>query len=185
MNQPIGCGIDHSIVSPICHCHYESYKDVPSEKLKWAIDLVFDNMREIYLKSHFLTTKRQKTREMTCNQSKYIFINDHEPTPLGFIHYQLTKSDDPEVPMYVYCYELQIRPESQKKGLGRLLMHLLEQYTLKKHHRDGICLTVQSKNDRAIKFYKSLEYEFHSKSESFFVMIKKVAFECPSCQLMD
>lgn len=166
------------------YIHYEYSIDVSHNELNWAIQLVFDNMVNIYLESGFSMSRKIKKKEMTSRKSKYIFIYKNSE-PLGFIHYQLTDIDDPEVPMCVYCYELQIHSRHQRKGFGRLLMHLLEQYTIKKYHRYSIALTVQSKNHLGIEFYKSLGYILHIKAESFLVMIKKVDVECHLCLLGD
>lgn len=166
------------------YIHYEYSIDISNNQMDWALQLVFENMMNIYLESGFSMSRKIKKKEMTSRKSKYIFIYKNSE-PLGFIHYQLTETNDPEVPMCIYCYELQIHSRYQRKGFGKLLMHLLEQYTIKKYHRNNIALTVQSKNHLGIEFYKSLGYNYHIKAESFIVMIKKVDVECHLCLLKD
>ncbi|KAF9925734.1 N-alpha-acetyltransferase 40 [Linnemannia zychae] len=95
--------------------------------LKFAVDLVESNMSELYIKSKDGWCREDKEDEMQDVTSRYL-ITFHNEVPIGMIHFQFveeeTMSDrDAEV---AYCYEIQVIPEYQRRGIGAYLIGLLE-----------------------------------------------------------
>ena len=68
--------------------------------------------------------------------------------------------DDEEEPEYpvLYCYELQIQPGFQGRGLGRKLMEVLNE-TAKKLKMVKVMLTCFNINEAAMSFYKAIGFD--------------------------
>ena len=63
----------------------------------------------------------------------------------------------------LYCYELQIRQDHARLGLGKRLMTLLE-IIARKFQMDYVMLTVLLNNTGAQKFYRALGYSLDETS---------------------
>ncbi|KAF6144699.1 hypothetical protein GIB67_006191 [Kingdonia uniflora] len=111
------------------------------------------------------TEEKVKRKEMVAPEARYIFvrealntsvnectnwIGDGDPV-IGFVHYRFIVEE--EVPV-AYIYELQLEPHVQQKGLGRVLMQLVELIACK-NHLSAVMLTVQKENRLAMNFYTS------------------------------
>jgi len=74
---------------------------------------------------------------------------------LGFTSFMVTEENDREV---IYCYELQLVPEAQGNGYGKVLMTMLEGFG----RNVGLTmamLTVFTENTGAIRFYQRIGYD--------------------------
>lgn len=56
-----------------------------------------------------------------------------------------------------YCYELQVRPDLHRAGLGGVMMAILERIASANRMRK-VMLTVFTDNERAMRFYQRLGY---------------------------
>ncbi|XP_039690980.1 N-alpha-acetyltransferase 40 isoform X2 [Medicago truncatula] len=82
---------------------------------------------------------------------------------VGFVHYRFVLEE--EVPV-LYVYELQLESRVQGKGLGKLLMELIE-LIAQKNCMGAVVLTVQKMNLSAMNFYTSkLRYIISATSPS-------------------
>ncbi len=72
----------------------------------------------------------------------------------GFLSFMVTEEDGYEV---IYCYELHLQPNLQGKGLGRMMMEVMEM-TGSKVGVEKAMLTVFRSNNRAVEAYKCWGY---------------------------
>lgn len=129
------------------------------------------------------TEEKIKRREMISEGARYIFVHEISnkdsnkvsklmgkrrtcncsgPT-IGFVHYRFIMEE--EVPV-VYVYELQLEPRVQGKGLGKILMQLVELIACE-NKMGAVMLTVQRANSPAMDFYISkLRYSISAISPS-------------------
>ncbi|XP_073317057.1 uncharacterized protein [Primulina huaijiensis] len=110
-----------------------------------------------------------KRREMISEEARYIFVHEISNKDsdkvsdlmgkrrtcncsgpiIGFVHYRFIMEE--EVPV-VYVYELQLEPRVQGKGLGKILMQLVELIACE-NKMGAVVLTVQRANSSAMDFY--------------------------------
>ncbi|KAG0049892.1 hypothetical protein BGZ83_005267 [Gryganskiella cystojenkinii] len=93
--------------------------------------------------------------------SRYL-ICFHKDVPVAMVHFQFLEEEtmtdrDAEV---AYCFEIQVVPEYQRKGIGAYMIGLLE--TIGKNAgMEKVMLTVFKANKNAIKFYiDQLNYQY-------------------------
>ncbi|KAF9167718.1 N-alpha-acetyltransferase 40 [Mortierella sp. AD010] len=104
--------------------------------------------------------REDKEEEMQDTTSRYL-IAFHDKTPVGMIHFQFVEEEtmtdrDAEV---VYCYEIQVTRDYQRRGIGEYLIGLLETIG-KATSMEKVMLTVFKANKDAIKFYlERLQYD--------------------------
>ncbi|KAH9625922.1 hypothetical protein KSS87_023442 [Heliosperma pusillum] len=132
-------------------------------KLSRIMKQYVKKLLEVNMKRHYgmewPTEEKVKYREINAPEARYIFVykalssGSCEPDReiVGFVHYRFILEED--IPV-LYLYELQLEPEIQRKGLGRLLMQLLE-LIAQKSGMSAIVLTVQKTNLSAMLFYTS------------------------------
>ncbi|KAJ8124565.1 hypothetical protein O1611_g9075 [Lasiodiplodia mahajangana] len=97
----------------------------------------------------------KKMAEMKSPELRYILVRDPEGDVRGFTSLMPTYEEGEPV---VYCYEIHLKPELQRTGLGRLLMSLLESVIAHTPPIEKIMLTCFLRNQRALAFYKSFGF---------------------------
>ncbi|KAF9191195.1 N-alpha-acetyltransferase 40 [Haplosporangium sp. Z 767] len=127
--------------------------DLPPTLRSFAIGLVESNMKELYIKSKDGWCREDKEDEMQDVPSRYLVAFDGE-LPVAMIHFQFvqetTMTDrDAEV---AYCFEIQVVPEYQRRGIGAYLIGVLETIG-RVTQMEKVMLTVFKANTNAIKFY--------------------------------
>ncbi|XP_073126403.1 uncharacterized protein [Henckelia pumila] len=149
---------------------------------RYVQDLLKLNMEAPY-GPEWPTEEKIKRREMVSQEARYIFVHEisnkdfnevsefmgksrtcncRGPT-IGFVHYRFIMEE--EVPV-VYVYELQLEPRVQGKGLGKILMQLVELIACE-NKMGAVVLTVQRTNSLAMNFYLSkLRYSISAISPS-------------------
>ncbi|KAH9625919.1 hypothetical protein KSS87_023439 [Heliosperma pusillum] len=151
-------------------------------KLSRILKQYIKKLLEVNMKRHYgmewPTEEKVKYREINAPEARYIFVykalssgscepdrfmSNEKGDIVGFVHYRFILEEDLPV---LYLYELQLEPEIQGKGLGRLLMQLLE-LIAQKSDMSAIVLTVQKTNLSAMSFYTSkLGYSIAAASPS-------------------
>lgn len=76
---------------------------------------------------------------------------------VGFLSFMLTREDRRDV---IYCYEVHLKEEYQRRGLGGQLMLLMERVGVSVAVKKGM-LTVFTSNEAAIRFYNRIGYEWY------------------------
>ncbi|KAI1294510.1 N-alpha-acetyltransferase 40, partial [Mortierella claussenii] len=127
----------------------------------FAVDLVEFNMKDLYMKSKDGWCREDKEDEMQDVTSRYLIVY-HGDVPVGMVHFQFVEEEtmtdqDAQV---AYCFELQVMPEYQRRGIGAYLICLLELIG-KSAQMEKVMLTVFKANKNAIKFYiDQLQYNY-------------------------
>ncbi|GJJ69576.1 N-alpha-acetyltransferase 40 [Entomortierella parvispora] len=164
LNDMLGSGKDYTPASdPSCALSTVAYhiNDMPEMLLKFAVDLVESNMKELYMKSKDGWCREDKEDEMEDELSRYL-ITFCDNVPVAMVHFQFVEEEtmtdrDAEV---AYCFEIQVTPGYQRKGIGAYLIGLLESIG-KQAAMDKVMLTVFKANTSAIKFYiDQLKYKY-------------------------
>ncbi|XP_065851565.1 uncharacterized protein [Euphorbia lathyris] len=138
-----------------------------------------DNMERHYT-DEWATEEKVKRRELVAPEARYIFVyeasHNHDVNnndmmldkgeshlPVGFVQYRFTLEE--EIPV-LYVYEIQLESCVQGRGLGKILMRLIE-LIAQKNCMSAVILTVQKANVVAMDFYTTkLGYTISSISPS-------------------
>ncbi|KAF8832406.1 hypothetical protein HHX47_DHR1001400 [Lentinula edodes] len=106
-----------------------------------------------------------KQQELFDPLARYIILN-----PVGqsdqIAGYSVLRFEHEAEEDILYCYELQISPLHQRKGLGKFLMKLLEVIG-RRTKMEKIMLTVLDNNSAANDFYATIGFQLDECSPSF------------------
>ncbi|OZJ06619.1 hypothetical protein BZG36_00315 [Bifiguratus adelaidae] len=135
----------------------------------WVMDMVKQNMMELYVNSNDGWSEEEKRSELYAPEARYLIVKDAKGTKVGFLMFQFvweeTMEDDAEV-QAIYCYEIQLISEVSGKGIGSHLMKLLEDIG-RAWDMEKAMLTVFRANQGAFHFYREkLGYELDEISPS-------------------
>ncbi|KAJ2991765.1 hypothetical protein NUW58_g2403 [Xylaria curta] len=97
----------------------------------------------------------KKIAEMKSPELRYILVKNPEGVVCGFTSMMPTYEEGEPV---VYCYEIHLKAEVQRSGLGRLLMSFLESVAAHTPPIEKIMLTCFLRNQKALAFYKSFGF---------------------------
>lgn len=142
---------------------FSSIADLDEATKEWAFQLTKTNIQHMYEKSDWGWNEEGKRAELAHKDALYLVVKDINGIPLGFTHFRFEEELDCPV---IYCYELQIDAQVQRKGLGKHLMYilLLMAYNLK---FSKVMLTVFKDNNAALDFYiKNLNFKVDETSPS-------------------
>eukprot|EP00960_Hanusia_phi_P060555 764539-Hanusia_phi.AAC.9 len=158
-------------------------RDALDNLLAWAYMLLERNMKKLY-EGSWGWDEEKKREELVSRRARFIIahhIKGEIKTPIAFVHYRYVQEarepvevcflgldDEKQV---VYVYEIQIDPAFQGRGIGRALMttvsyvpcplfFILDEQVeeiCKEQGLDGICLTVFTDNEAALRFYQRRE----------------------------
>jgi len=129
--------------------------DLDENTVKWAYELTKTNMEALYEQSEWGWKGREKMEEMTEERAWYLIAWDQDQKPVAFSHFRFDVEIDTEV---LYCYEIQLESQVQKKGLGKFMMTILE-LMANKYEMKCVMLTVFKNNETAQEFFmKKLKY---------------------------
>lgn len=122
-----------------------------SESLRqWALDLTRANMQSLYEASHWGWSENAKKKELGHRDAWYLVARDQAGKPVGFVHFRFDMDFDLAV---LYCYELQLEPQVQRRGLGSFLMQALD-VLAQRFRMCKLLLTVFVGNEGALAFYR-------------------------------
>lgn len=107
------------------------------EEVQWAFDLVKDNMEDKYEKSGYGWDDEDKMSELTDKEARFLVVREWPSEPgatkgeaIGFVHFRFTVQGEVIDTMAgepcLYIYDMHIEDHSQRKGLGKHLLMLLE-----------------------------------------------------------
>jgi len=134
------------------------------------------NMKGMYEMSNWGWNESQKRKELLGTTSQYLIVTDKESTIRGFVHFRFDL--DFGLPV-IYCYEIQLVTDMQRKGIGAHLMAIL-QILADKFRMRKVVLTVFKHNDTALSFYqKKLAFRMDSTNPKeneydYVILCKKV-----------
>ncbi|ORY75047.1 acyl-CoA N-acyltransferase [Leucosporidium creatinivorum] len=146
------------------------FKELPAALRTWVWELFEQNMKAHYEVSHDGWDPEEKRKELFDRESRFIVLRaDRSSPPLGYtiFRFDTEETKDVEEADVVYLYELQVEASAQGKGIGRLLMELL-QHVSKDWRMDKTMLTVFKKNEQAVRFYEKLGWVTDEIDPSFY-----------------
>ncbi|EDO32371.1 predicted protein [Nematostella vectensis] len=138
--------------------------EMKAEDVDWAFDLTKRNMETLYEESDWGWNDKRKREEMTDDNAWYLIARNSQGGRQALCEFRFELDENMEE--VIYCYEIQIEPSLQHKGVGKFLMQILElighKCSMKK-----IVLTVFKENTVGYKFFTdSLKYEIDETAPS-------------------
>ncbi|KAG6845785.1 hypothetical protein H0H87_003839 [Tephrocybe sp. NHM501043] len=112
--------------------------------------------------SSFGWNPTSKQDELFHRLSRFILIYAADDL-VAFTMFRFEYEDKEEL---LYCYELQIRESHWRKGLGKLLIQILERIGVE-WGMEKVMLTVFKVNEDAIKFYHALGFTMDESSPGY------------------
>ncbi|KAI1131866.1 acyl-CoA N-acyltransferase [Nemania abortiva] len=132
-----------------------SAESLSSVDLDACYHLIEETSRADYESSTVGWKPVEKIAEMGSPALRYILVKDSEGIVRGFTSLMPTYEEGEPV---VYCYEIHLKPELQRTGLGRLLMTFIESIAAHTPPIEKIMLTCFLKNQKALSFYESFGF---------------------------
>ncbi|KAF2899300.1 hypothetical protein ILUMI_06880 [Ignelater luminosus] len=126
----------------------------------WIFDLTKRNMKDRYEQCSWGWNDSKKLEEMMDDAAWYLIAKSKDDgSLLGFSHFRFDLDEGIEV---LYCYELQLEPHVQRKGLGKFMMQILELIAFSNSLKK-VVLTVL-KNNKDSEFFKAINYQIDETS---------------------
>ncbi len=130
------------------------------------LDINEENMRDVYnAASGNGWNRRAKEREMTDDSARFLIAFDASTRKIhGYVHVRFLIEGNCCVS---YVYDVQIEGTSQRRGLGKWLLTMVD-LTSRRLHMDWLMLTVFNANKTALDFFpKKLKYTVDETSPQF------------------
>lgn len=128
--------------------------DLEAKVIKWAFKLAEKNVGSYYKTCKLGWQPKIKQNDLNKNWARYLLATDIETQK--HIAYAMFRFDLDYGSSVLYCYEMQVEENYQRKGLGRFIMELLETIA-KAWKMEKIILTILKNNSIASNFYNGLE----------------------------
>lgn len=133
-------------------CHRGAALD--KSVIDWAFNLTKRNMEGMYITSGWGWRDREKRQEMLDSNARLLIARDENGAPVGFVNFRYDLDYGDAV---LYCYEIQVEPRVQKKGLGVFLMQILQLLAIK-NKLSKVVVTVFTLNKVSLYFFKKLRF---------------------------
>ncbi|GAP85420.1 putative gnat family acetyltransferase protein [Rosellinia necatrix] len=144
---------------PNTHIHYSldlvSAGRLNRTDLDACYNLIEETSRADYEASTMGWKSGKKMIEMESPELRYILVKNPEGIVRGFTSLMPTYEEGEPV---IYCYEIHLKPELQRTGLGRVLMSLLESVAAHTPPTNKVMLTCFLSNHKALAFYKAFGF---------------------------
>lgn len=128
---------------------------ISKDTLESCLALIEETSAHDYQHSEMKWSTTKKRKEMKLPDMKYItLIEEQSGNLIGFISFMVTYEDGYEV---LYIYEIHFIPQWQGKGIGKKLVHVIEQIG-NNVGLEKVMLTVFRTNTRAVNWYQNLGY---------------------------
>lgn len=130
--------------------------DMESKMLKWAFKLAEKNVGPQYKSCSLGWQPKVKQSDLNKGWARYMVALDRKTKkPAAYTMFRFDLDYGRSV---VYCYEMQVDAEFQRKGLGGFMMQALEK--MAQHFGlERVVLTVLKNNEDGMRFYKKLGYD--------------------------
>lgn len=159
---------------------YKKSTDLDADSKKWVWQLEEKNMKKSYEECDIGWKLKEKYDEMMDDRASYLIARHRvSQVPVAFSHFRFDVDFAEPV---LYCYELQLEKQVQRKGLGKFMMQILELMAFK-NNMSKVVLTTFKHNPDGLNFFYSLNYtvdetspeDEDGSSESFcyFILSKK------------
>uniref|UniRef100_A0A8D9A2G0 N-alpha-acetyltransferase 40 n=1 Tax=Cacopsylla melanoneura TaxID=428564 RepID=A0A8D9A2G0_9HEMI len=159
---------------------YKKSSDLDEKTKSWVWELETKNMKQAYEECDIGWNPKDKQEEMIDDRAWYLIAKHvSSDNPVAFSHFRFDVDFAEPV---LYCYELQLEKEVQRKGLGKFMMQVLELMAFK-NNMSKVVLTTFKHNPDGLNFFYSLNYSIdetspeddEGKSDDFcyFILSKK------------
>ncbi|XP_018592785.1 N-alpha-acetyltransferase 40 isoform X2 [Scleropages formosus] len=136
-----------------------------SSTVDWAYELTRDNMMYFYTQVDWVWNDKEKMEQFKDERAFYLLAYDANSTPVAFCLFRFSVDYGNEV---IYCYELQLERQVQRKGLGKFLMQILQLIANRTEMRKVI-VPVFRQNTGAYRFFReALQFDIDVYSPSTF-----------------
>ena len=132
---------------------------------------VFDLYRQFYKKNPDKIISIEYIKQRLTNKESTIFFVEEDNVCIGFVQLYVT-FDSLELGKKVVLYDLFVRSEHRKKGIGAMLMNTSKDFA-ENNNITGIELSTAISNGKAQSLYESLGYERDNEFYSYYLSTKK------------
>ena len=132
---------------------------------------VFDLYRQFYKKNPDKIISIEYIKQRLTNKESTIFFVEEDNVCIGIVQLYVT-FDSLELSKKIILYDLFVRSEYRKKGIGAMLMDASKDFA-KNNGITGIELSTAISNGTAQKLYESLGYERDNEFYNYYLSTKK------------
>ena len=132
---------------------------------------VFDLYRQFYKKNPDKIISIEYIKQRLTNKESTIFFVEEDDVCIGIVQLYVT-FDSLELSKKIILYDLFVRPEYRKKGIGAMLMDASKDFA-ENNGISGIELSTAISNGTAQRLYESLGYERDNEFYNYYLSIKK------------
>ncbi|XP_055636641.1 N-alpha-acetyltransferase 40 [Toxorhynchites rutilus septentrionalis] len=148
-----------------CDCEIEVYcrrkADMDPKILKWAFKLAEKNVGPQYKSCSLGWQPKVKQSDLNKTWARYLVALDRKTKkPVAYTMFRFDLDYGRSV---LYCYEMQVETEFQRKGLGGFMMRALEAMA-RFYSMERVVLTVLKNNEDGMRFYRNLGYDIDETS---------------------
>jgi len=132
---------------------------------------VFDLYRQFYKKDPDKIISIEYIKQRLKNKESTIFFVEEDNVCIGIVQLYVT-FDSLELSKKIILYDLFVRSEYRKKGIGAMLMDASKDFA-KNNGITGIELSTAISNGTAQRLYESLGYERDNEFYNYYLSTKK------------
>ena len=132
---------------------------------------VFDLYRQFYKKDPDKIISIDYIKQRLTNKDSTIFFVEENNICIGIVQLYIT-FDSLELAKKIILYDLFVKSEHRKKGIGTMLMNVSKNFA-EKNNISGIELSTAISNGTAQSLYESLGYERDTEFYNYYLSIKK------------
>ncbi len=132
---------------------------------------VFDLYRQFYKKDPDKIISIDYIKQRLTNKESTIFFVEENNICIGIVQLYIT-FDSLELAKKIILYDLFVKSEHRKKGIGTMLMNVSKNFA-EKNNISGIELSTAISNGTAQSLYESLGYERDTEFYNYYLSIKK------------
>ena len=132
---------------------------------------VFDLYRQFYKKDPDKIISIEYIKQRLTNKESTIFFVEEDNVCIGIVQLYVT-FDSLELSKKIILYDLFVRSEHRKKGIGAMLMDASKDFA-ENNDITGIELSTAISNGTAQRLYESLGYERDNEFYNYYLSIKK------------
>ncbi len=132
---------------------------------------VFDLYRQFYKKNPDKIISIEYIKQRLTNKESTIFFVEEDNVCIGIVQLYVT-FDSLELSKKIILYDLFVRPEYRKKGIGAMLMDASKDFA-ENNGITGIELSTAISNGTAQRLYESLGYERDNEFYNYYLSTKK------------
>ena len=155
----------HVIKIPSCQIKLQSVVKV-NNAIQMEMMILFEsNMKDLYEGSSWGYCAMDKKNELFHKDARYLLLytnSSHDENMIGYLHYRFHVEENGELVFYIY--ELQIKSNMQRLGIGKKVMILCSLLCKQLKCIDKMMLTVFTANEKAKRFYTTLGYSIDDSS---------------------